>query len=126
MRMKEKKGKIESANESFLELLDYKGAAARSDYSATIQNLYEVFDESEVLISFYEELFNDDQLRRICDFAGLPFRPGKYEVRVNSGEKASQVPLSDEQRREARKKLASVYDFCRDFFGDRLPARWKL
>lgn len=126
MRMKEKKGKIASAQESFLDFLDWRGAAARSDYPETITNVFDVFDEKDVHVSFYEELFNDDELKKICDFIGLPFLPGEYDVRVNAGGSSSNTGLTDDQRNTARERLAPVYDFCRDYFGERLPASWNL
>ena len=127
MKMKEKKGKIESAHDSFLEMLNNPGPAERGLYNETIENLEKVFKPEELYITFYEGLFRDEELRKICDFVGLPFIPGQYQKRVNAaGSASANKPLTEEQIAAGRERFAEVYDYCRDRFGDAIPGKWHL
>ena len=122
MRMKQRKGVVVSASQSFAEMLDDPAAVERGAYHETIRNLDQVFDSHEVYITFYEQLFQDEELRKICDFVGLPFEPGQYERRVNPGNEIEK--LSPAQTAMARDRFAVVYDFCRKRFDEALPVSW--
>lgn len=123
MRMKQRKGKVESASQSFVEMLENPGAVERGSYHETIQNLDQVFDSQEVYITFYEQLFRDEELRKICSFVGLPFQPGRYEKRVNPGVESEK--LAPAQIALAKDRFADVYDYCHKRFGKALPVSWR-
>nr|WP_249139059.1 sulfotransferase [Actibacterium sp. MT2.3-13A] len=95
----------------------------RSDYARTITELEAAVPREQILYLFYEELFSDASLRRLCDFLGLGFVPGTYDEKVFAG-------ISAEAPRDwllaARAKLAPVYDFVTARFGDAVPAAWRL
>ena len=123
MRMKERTGTVASATQSFVELLEDPACVERGLYHETIQNLDQVFDSQEVYITFYEQLFRDEEVRKICNFAGLPFQAGRYGTRVNAGGESEK--LTPAQIALAKDRFADVYDFCLKRFGDALPVSWR-
>ncbi|MDG1737398.1 MAG: sulfotransferase, partial [Paracoccaceae bacterium] len=57
---------------------------ARCDYASTLKNIANI-DPKRVLIAFYEELFTNETVTRICDFLEIAMMPAKFGQRVNEG-----------------------------------------
>lgn len=96
---------------------------ARADYRHVIEH-YEAGAPGQTLYLFYEALFCDATMRRVCDFCGLDFRPGPYDRVVNAGKAGLAARVGETARRRIFRRLESQYAFVRDFFGGRLPERW--
>lgn len=95
---------------------------ARAEYRRTVLDLDATFPPGDILYLFYERLFTEATLRRLCRFAGAEYRPGETEVRKNRTE--VELALPDDARDAFLRLLAPQYSFCRDRFGDMVPASW--
>ena len=95
---------------------------ARADYRATVKALDAAFPADDVCHLFYEDLFTEPALRRLCGFAGAPYRPGRVDERANANRLQQDLP--PEARQAFRDALAPQYDFCRDRFGEQTPQSW--
>lgn len=103
--------------------VDQDQYALQSDYPRTIENLVSAFGDGHVLFEFFEHLFSDQALERICRYIGVPFMPGSYDQRVHAS-KSSARPTA-EACTLAREALDGVYVYCRSRFGARVPLQWK-
>ncbi|ABS62952.1 conserved hypothetical protein [Parvibaculum lavamentivorans DS-1] len=126
LRMDWRAGRLKGESEQalFLRLLDDDTYLRNSYYHDTVATIRSVLDERQLFIGFYEDLFNDAEITRLCDFLGLRFLPGAYDVRVNAA--AKPATIAPEMASLAREKFAPVYDFCQAEFGARLPASWRV
>lgn len=106
----------------FLDTLDRPFGRNMADYPAHIEALRKVFRPDELFFGFYETLFSETQIRRLCAFLDVPFMPAAYSVRVNTS--GTRCELDDDLIGKARKKLAPVYDYCRQNLSD-IPAQWR-
>ena len=79
----------------------------RSYYQRTLFGLNRAARADQLLYLFYEDLFCDDTIRRLCDFLGVAFVPGKYGRRVRLGERAD---MTGAQREKLLRLLHPVYD----------------
>lgn len=95
--------------------------ARRSDYAGTLARIGRAIRPENLLVLFYETLFEEPVLRRLCAFLGLDARPADTARRVNE---AVAVPLDPARRAAARRLLAPQYDHVRGTFGDAVPASW--
>lgn len=120
MRHLERKGlKVE---DRFERAIQSQGVLLRSDYGRTLDALAAGFPEEDVFIEFYEDLFNEPTIRRLCAFLSIPYHPAPFDRVVN---KAKEKTMSHEQRARIGTLLRPVYDHCHKRFGDRLPKRWR-
>ncbi|MCX7686125.1 MAG: sulfotransferase [Acetobacteraceae bacterium] len=99
-------------------------ALARGRYEEMVPRVESVFPPGRLLILFTETLFTDAAIARLCDFLGLPFRPGDYAA-VAGGAPSDQEKPSAEMRAAARTAHADTYAWARDRFGDALPEAWR-
>jgi hypothetical protein len=104
------------------EAIESPRICARADYRGTVWDLDAVFPADDLLYLFYEDLFTDAALHRLCDFAGAEFRPGETGKAQNRT--SVEVDLPDDARAAFHGLLAPQYAFCRERFGDRVPASW--
>jgi len=125
LRMAQRKDFFEDASAMFVEALDMPRIIERSLYHETITKLDKVFAEDEVYVGFYETLFNDDAISEICDFLGCEFMPGDYQRKVNADRSAEVSELPPAAVEAGVNAFADVYQFCRERFGDKVPAKWK-
>ena len=93
----------------------------RSDYAAALTKLNRAVAEEKRLVMFYEDLFTDAGVNRVCGFLGLDPVPGRFDLRVLEGEKLSLPP---EDRARAREKLSDQYDKVAEVMGA-LPETWR-
>lgn len=94
---------------------------ARSDYSAVLTKLKQL-EPSRVLIAFYEDLFTNETVQRICDFLGIAMKPADFATRVNEGRAA--VLMAEPDRVRAAVYLKPQYAAVQAHMG-RLPESWK-
>lgn len=93
---------------------------ARCDYAFTLNNIKQL-DPKRVLIAFYEELFTNETVTRICDFLEIAVMPAKLGQRVNQG---LSLALSESDRASAATYLKHQYAAVQAHMG-RLPDSWK-
>ncbi len=94
----------------------------RTRYDLTISRLESVVPQDRIFYCFYEELFDQDEIDRLCRFLGISEMPADTKKVVHRGKDAG-GKTSDAFNREVRTELAEVYDFVENRFG-RLPDRW--
>jgi hypothetical protein len=120
----------EAAQENLSELLGTAaeqaalGAFGHSGYHLTINRLEQAVPRERILYVFFEELFDQQKVRDICQFIGVPFVPGDIGRKRNVAGKAATSAGDDDRRRLAR-ALKPVYDFAFDRFGAAVPAKWR-
>jgi hypothetical protein len=66
--------------------------ASRTAYDETIRTLDSVFGPDEIYYGFYELLFTDTEVRRLCDLAGIDFVEPGFDQRHNVSPKAADLP----------------------------------
>jgi len=97
---------------------------ARGRYEEMVPRIESVFPAGSLLIQFTETLFTDAAIARICDFLGLPFKPGDYAA-VAGGAPPGQEKPTAEMRAAARAAHAGTYAWAAARFGDALPEAWR-
>lgn len=121
-RLKEGQEIGEKANALFDRMLRGKETPVieRSDYSGMLTRLQNVVPEDRLHVEFYEDLFTQRAVDRICDFLGLAPRNGDFDRRIHA---SPPVDLQTERARQARDLLLPHYDYVLGLMGE-LPARW--
>ena len=92
----------------------------RGDYKGMLDR-FSGLDAKRVFISFYEELFTDETMTRICDFLEIAARPLAFDKRVNEGRA---LALVEADRERAAEYLKPQYAAVQAHMG-RLPDSWK-
>jgi len=100
-----------------------KHLRARADYRRTLTD-YDRAAPGQVLYLFYERLFCDDTIRRVCEFCGIDFLPARYGLRVNASKSPVAARLTDQTRSQVYQQLAEQYAFVRDYFAGDIPENW--
>lgn len=95
----------------------------KSDYPRTIRELYACVKPEDVCLMFYEELFCEASVRRICAFCDIEFRPGAYSRYSNKG--YVERSLEMERRRAFITSLYDVYAGINELFQGQIPESWK-
>jgi hypothetical protein len=109
--------------ERWAEAIDSPRICARSDYRGIVTDLDEIFSASDILYLFYEDLFTETSLRRLCDFAGIRFHAGQVEERRNRTSYERDLPR--DACASFMTLLAPQYEFCHRRFGLQVPASWR-
>ena len=98
--------------------------AALSRYDETIRALEQSVPSDRVLFVFFEELFDQDKIKEICDFLGIPFVRAKTSRKANKArDRVASVSAVD--RAAIAHLLSPVYAFARNRFGKALPRVWE-
>ncbi|MBN2905581.1 MAG: sulfotransferase [Rhodobacteraceae bacterium] len=92
----------------------------RGDYRTVLERLWAAVDPSRLFLAFYEELFSQEAIARLCRFLGIAPMAADLSARVHAG---VPVRMSAEQRRAAARFLAPQYDFVAERLG-RVPPAW--
>ena len=93
----------------------------RSNYGHTIDAVLEVIPAGDFLPLFYEDLFNNRTVARICAFLGIRPMPADASVHYN----ISRGPRLDVATKATmRDKLAPIYDDMHRRFGADIPRKW--
>jgi hypothetical protein len=95
----------------------------RSRYDLTIARLEAAVGAEKVFYVFYETMFQQSEMDRLCDFLGIARTPASVDRRVNGGNDTA-TAVDDELWRAMRTTLDPVYDFVRQRFGS-LPQAWE-
>jgi hypothetical protein len=95
---------------------------ARSRYDVTIERLEATVDPSKVHYAFYETLFVQDEVDRLCRFLGVEPTRASLERRRNAARDGA-AELEECVYDEARVVLDPVYQFVLRRFGG-VPDRW--
>ncbi|GAB5448601.1 sulfotransferase [Gymnodinialimonas sp.] len=111
-----------AATTRWAEAIRSPSVLARADYAGTIDDLEITFPPDDVLYLFYEDLFTVPALQRLCAFADVPYQPGDTDQRQNRTR--VDTPLPDDAKAAFREVLAGQYAFCRERFGEAVPASW--
>lgn len=93
---------------------------ARGDY-ATVLERAPALPEGKFLALFYEDIFDGEGLRKLCDFAGLDYVPTDLSVRHHEGKSLKMTP---EQEKAAFQALAPQYEAVQRHMGT-LPRKWQ-
>jgi hypothetical protein len=95
---------------------------ARSDYKGTIEALDNVFPHEDILLFFYETMF-DTGFADLC--ARLNLAPPAFTGRRRENKTDGKLDLPDDLARTFHTLLAPQYEFCRSRIGSSLPAAWR-
>jgi hypothetical protein len=106
----------------------------RSRYDLTLETLDRAVPQDRVACFFYEDLFREAEIERLCGFLGLDtHRPdfGKRSqpasVRSKAGDgKAAEVGVDPGLFAALREKLEPAYEYVANRFGERAPASWSF
>jgi len=93
---------------------------ARSDYAGMLARLQSVVPADRLHVEFYEDLFTQGAVDRLCVFLGLDPQAGDFDRRVHASPAAE---LDAGKARQASDLLLPHYDYVQAMMGD-LPARW--
>ena len=93
-----------------------------ADYQATVEGIEAVFPAHDTLFLFYEDLFSEASLQKLCAFSGAEYGPPESREAVN--ETSLKIDLPDPVRGELRKILDRQYEFCRNRFKKAVLASW--
>lgn len=92
----------------------------RSDYIGPVTRLREAVEPSKLFFGFYEEMFTQKTITKLCAFLGLDMGTPEYDKPVMQGPSAV---MARDQWTEMRDYLAPQYDAMREIFGT-LPDAW--
>ncbi len=110
------------ALKNFIPSLSRGFAQQMSDYRSHLEALRAVFSPEELFIGFYEHLFTEAEIARLCQFIGIPAAPGSFDTRIRtSGTAADPTP---EMIAEAVEILKPTYDYVRATVPG-VPERWR-
>lgn len=102
--------------------LDDPATWARCDYEATIKALESIFPGQDVMVLFYESLF-DHGFSDLCRWLNLT--PQEIDSDRRENETKLKMDLPEEAASAFRSLLKPQYDFCQHRFGDALPLAWR-
>jgi len=112
----------EKANHLFDRLLNGEeaGVAKRSDYTGMLTRALNVIPREKLHIAFFEDLFTQASVDKICAFLGLSPRVGEFDRVVHASKPAT---LDPSRAVAVRDLLIPHYDYVETLMGD-LPTRW--
>ncbi|SMX34088.1 Sulfotransferase domain protein [Actibacterium lipolyticum] len=93
----------------------------RGDYRGTLERLNAAVDPSRLFLAFYEDLFSNTTIARLCAFLGIANKTADFGKRVHEG---VPVELTMAQRGRAAAFLKPQYDYVEASLGQ-LPAAWE-
>ena len=99
----------------------FPGMHLRSDYRGALERINRALDPARLLVLFYEELFRQDTIDRLCAFLGIGPSPAAANVPAHVG---PAVEMTEQQRRHARQWLAPQYHYVQQSLG-RVPEAWR-
>ncbi len=114
---------VEEARRQLIPSIRRPANLRRLQYHETVRNLQSVFEPDELFLEFYENLFQDETVSRLCDFLGIDYVPADFSRNPNT-RRAEGFEPTEEDRARIYQVLRPVYDGCREIFGDRIPDSW--
>lgn len=97
------------------------GFVDRGRYDWTIARLQRVFPGESLLFLFYEDMFQDASIKRICDFLEIGYAPPDFTREIN---KSPEAALDPARRSRITEVFSPVYDFVDAEFGEAVPPAW--
>ncbi len=82
----------------------------RTSYHDTIRKLERVFDQSDIYIGIFENMFDTVSIERLSGFIGIEARKAAAGTKVNTAEFKDKV--SDDLDQEIREYYKDVYAYC--------------
>lgn len=121
-RVKEGEDLGAKANHLFGRLLngEENGVAKRSDYAGMLTRLQNVVPRHRIFVGFYESLFTQTCVDKICHFLGLSPRVGEFDRVIHASQPAT---LDPSRATQVREMLIPHYDYVQQLMGD-IPPRW--
>jgi len=104
-----------NAAERFKKQYATKDNEVRTRYENTIRNLEAVFPRENIHYEFYETLFQEDSIKKLCAFLEIDYIKPDFGRQINAS--PSKFLPNDEDVIEARKFYGKTYDFCMKRFG---------
>lgn len=95
---------------------------SRANYRRTLRELEAVVPGDRVHTLFYEDLFSQDAMDRLCAFLDISALEVAPDTRSNPGRPS---PLPEEAEALLFKGLEAQYAFAADRFGPALPEAWR-
>ena len=99
---------------------DEEGVARRSDYTGMLTRLQNVVPRAQIFVGFYETLFTQTCVDKICAFLGLSPRAGEFDRVIHASQPAT---LDPSRAAQVREMLIPHYDYVQQLMGD-IPPRW--
>ena len=93
------------------------------NYPRVIKALDEVIPQEDIIYLFYEKMFEQSEMDRLCKELGVNRHPAAIDKKVFAGAKA-QMP--EAWAREMYNELKHMYDFVEARFPTEIPDYWKL
>ncbi len=101
-------------NKKFAEFYRSDDQILRTKYDSIIENIEKVFSSEQIYYGIYEELFKQENIKKMSDFLGIDYNPEHQRVIVNATSKKGSVLMKDMQ--ECRELFSDVYEFCHKRF----------
>lgn len=111
----DKSGKTLEEFSEFNDLYKSPDFAFRTNYQQTIENIEAVFSQEEIAYFFYEDLFNDKNVKKLCKFLDIPFVKPDYDKKINASN--SDVVIPEKLKQDIYLHYVEVYEFIRAKFG---------
>ena len=86
----------------------------RTRYDETIKIVREVFDEENIYIGIYEEMFDSGKIDSVSNFVGIKAMYDFATVRVNKTK--SPTIVNQEIEEKIKDYYSKVYEYCREEF----------
>lgn len=115
------KGSKEQLDIQFTKALSDPQFIERSRYDLVISRLEDVFEPDEISFHFYETMFQQSEINKICQFLRIGNFPGKFDSIWNASPTQS---ITAQQRKVLRNHLDAVYAAVTARFGNAVPATW--
>jgi hypothetical protein len=107
------------------EFFKHPEVVARTAYNQTIEALERVFERQELFYGFYETLFSETEMKRLCEFLGITYVKADFGKRIGASSISGEPP-DIEAVKEARRYYDKTYSFCAERFTEDLIGRiWK-
>ena len=86
----------------------------RTRYNETIELVRGVFDEEDIYIGIYEEMFDSEKIDNVSNFVGIEPKYDFANVRVNKTKSATIVNHEIEEK--IKDFYSGVYEYCNEEF----------
>ncbi|GED23435.1 sulfotransferase [Halomonas halmophila] len=96
----------------------------RSRYDVTIKNLEKSVPKENIIYLFYESMFCNEEVARLCGFLGISNKNADFGKKKNKNDAMPYFDWDEGFVREIRESLSSTYDFCNYRFGRLIPDDW--
>lgn len=91
------------------------------DYGRTLREARAVFGVDRVHVEFYERLFSQPSVDRLCAYSGITPRPANFQRRSNA---SASITMPPPRRAQAVAALGQVYREIAEVFHGNLPESW--